>query len=112
IAKHCSYSGAPNTSIKPGSGNWDDPSGWYLGVLPNSSQWVMITNSVWKAVAVNPSTPINLPDSMTVGSLTVEGAWDTMNTLLLNYAGTATPLRVLNDFNIGANGHVLVLYSG
>src|SRR5207237_8064850 len=76
-------SGAANSWIKPGSGNWDDPTGWSLGVLPNSSQSVLITNQGWKAVAINPSTPIIFPDSMTVGSLTVEVAWDTMNKLLL-----------------------------
>ncbi len=94
------------------SGNWDQPSSWSLGVLPGSSQSVLITNSGWKAVAINPSTPVNFPDSMTVGSLTIRGAWDTENTLLLNFAGTTTPLHVLNDFNIETNGRSLMLYSG
>src|SRR5688572_8818933 len=87
-------SGGANTWTKPTSGNWEDPSAWSLGVLPNSSQSVLITNSGWKAVAVNSSTPINFPNAMTVDSLTIRGAWDTFNTLLLNYAGTAVPLRV------------------
>ena len=112
LATVSAQSGGANSWIKPASGNWDDPTGWSLGVLPNSSQSVLITNQGWKAVAINPSTPILFPDSMTVDTLTVEGAWDTMNTLLLNYAGTATPLRVLNGLNIGSNGTVLMLYSG
>jgi hypothetical protein len=105
-------SGQTNSWIKPSSGNWDDPSAWSLGVLPTNSQSVLIANSGWKAVAINPATPINFPGSMTVDSLAIRGAWDTMNTLLLNYSGTATPLRVLNDFNIEAEGRVQVLYSG
>src|SRR5947208_9271414 len=82
--------------INPTSGNWDQASSWSLGVLPDSSQSVMITNSGWKAVAINPSTPVNFPNSMTVSNLTVRGAWDTENVLLLNYFGTAVPLTVIN----------------
>src|SRR6266566_1665072 len=79
--------GSMNSWKKSSSGNWDDSSGWSLGVLPSGSESVLITNSGWKAVAINPSTPINFQDSMTVGSLTIRGAWDTVNTLLLNYVG-------------------------
>src|SRR5881227_4064285 len=96
-----------NSWSKPSSGNWDDPSAWSLGVLPSSSQQVLITNSGWKAVAINPATPINFPNSMTVGSLTIRGAWDTMNTLLLNYAGTAVPLTVLNGLEVADSARIL-----
>ena len=102
--------GGTNSWIKPSSGNWDDPSVWSLGVLPNSSQSVLIANSGWKAVAVNQSTPINFPNSMTVNSLTIRGAWDTMNTLLLNYAGVAVPLRINTDLRLETNSS-LVSYS-
>ena len=82
-----------NSWISPESGNWDGPGNWSLGVRPNSSQSVQITNSNWKAVAINPSTPVNFPDSMTVGSLKIRGAADTENVLLLNYFGTDVPHR-------------------
>ena len=68
------------------SGDWDQPSSWSLGVLPNSSQSVQITNSGFKAVAINPSTPVNFPASMTVASLTIRGGTDSENVLLLNFA--------------------------
>src|SRR5205823_1926757 len=84
---------------------------WSLGVLPGSSQSVMITNSGWKAVAINPSTPINFPDSMTVGSLTIRGAFDTKNTLLLNFFGTTVPLTVLNGLTLADSGQILNLNS-
>jgi len=91
--------GLVNSWIKPGSGNWDDASSWSLGVLPGSSQSVMITNSVWKAVAINPSTPINFPGSMSVSNLTIRGATNTFNTLFLNSVGTGSPLVVGVDSN-------------
>jgi hypothetical protein len=99
-----------NSWIKPSSGNWDDASAWSLGVLPNSSQSVLIANSGWKAVAINSSTPVNFPNSMTVDSLTIRGAWDTMNTLLLNYVGLAVPLRIDTDLRLDTNSS-LVSYS-
>jgi len=102
-----------NSWTKPTSGDWDDPSAWSLEVPPSSSQSVLIANSGWKAVAINPSTPVNFPDSMTVRNLTIRTAFGgATNTLLLNYAGTTTPLRVLNNLNVETNGRVLMLYSG
>ncbi|EEF59592.1 hypothetical protein Cflav_PD2499 [Pedosphaera parvula Ellin514] len=94
------------------SGNWDQPSSWSLGVLPNSSQSIMITNSGWKAVAINPSTPANFPDSMTIDSLAIVGAWDTENTLLLNYFGTDVPLTVLNGLTLQDGAQILNFNSG
>jgi hypothetical protein len=96
-----------NSWIKPGSGNWDDASAWSLGIRPTNTQSVLITNSGWKAVAINPSTPINFPDSMTVQSLNIRGALDTENTLLLNYAGTEVPLSVLNGLAVADEGRIV-----
>lgn len=101
-----------NSWITPESGNWDTPGNWSLGVLPNSSQSVQITNSNWKAVAINPSTPVNFPDSMTVTNLTIRGASDTENVLLLNYAGTDVPLTVLNGLTVQDNAQIVNLQSG
>src|SRR2546421_1118912 len=107
-----SVSAQVNSWINPTSGNWDQSASWSLGVLPNSSQSVMITNSGWKAVAINPSTPVNYPASMTVSNLTVRGAWDTENVLLLNYFGTAAPLTVLNGLTLQDDGRIVNFNSG
>jgi len=107
-----SVSAQVNSWINPMSGNWDQASSWSLDALPGSSQSVMITNSLWKAVAINPSTPINFPDSMTVSSLTIRGASDTENTLLLNYFGTAVPLTVLNGVTLQDGAQILNFNSG
>jgi hypothetical protein len=104
--------GSVNSWITPGSGNWDQPTNWSLGVLPDSSQAIMITNSVWKAVAINPSTPTNFPNSMTVSNLTIRGATNTENTLLLNYVGTAVPLTVLNGLTLQDGAQILNFNSG
>src|SRR2546421_9733440 len=107
-----SVSAQVNSWINPTSGNWDQTASWSLGVLPSSSQSIMITNSRWKAVAINPSTPVNFPDSMTISNLTIRGAWDTKNTLLLNYAGTAVPLTVLNGVTLQDDGRLVNFNSG
>src|ERR1043165_6635008 len=83
-----SVSAPVNSWISPTSGDWDQASSWSLGVLPDSSQSILLTNAGWKTVAINPSTPVDFPGSMTVSDLTVRGAGNTRNTLLLNGAGT------------------------
>jgi hypothetical protein len=101
-----------NNWISLVSGNWDVATNWSAG-LPNSNQFeVRITNLSSKAVAIQPGTPINSSNTMTVRNLRVGGVPPGTNLLLLNYSGTAIPLRVLHDFNIEPNGRVLMLYSG
>src|ERR1041384_822788 len=73
----CASTSAQVNSWIAGSGSWDQALNWSLGVLPDSSQSVMITNSGWKAVTINSSTPINFPSSMTVDNLTVGGPTNT-----------------------------------
>jgi hypothetical protein len=107
-----SSSGPVNSWINPGSGNWDDASSWSLGVLPNGSQSVLIANTNWKAVAINPSTPVNFPDSMTVSNLFIEGSTNTENTLLLNNFGTNIPLTVLNGLLLQDSAQIINFNSG
>jgi len=107
-----SSSGPVNSWINPGSGNWDQSANWSLGVLPNSSQTVLIANTNWKAVAINPSTPVNFPGSMTVSNLFIQGATNTENTLLLNSFGTAVPLTVLNGVTLQDGAQILNFNSG
>jgi hypothetical protein len=107
-----STSGVVNSWINPTSSDWDQASNWSLAVLPSSSQSVMITNSGWKAVAINASTPTNFPDSMTVSNLTIRGATNTENVLLLNYFGTTVPLTVLNGLTLQDDGRIVNFNSG
>src|SRR6266513_2939841 len=51
-------SGAATTNnwIKPASGDWQDQTGWSLGILPAQDQTIMLTNQGWKAIAIGPAT--------------------------------------------------------
>lgn len=93
------------------SANWQDPY-WSLGVLPDSSQTVEIVNPGYKAVGIRSSTVEDPPESLTIGSLMVAGPVNSANTLLLDYAGASTPLRVLNGATVGNNGTIENLHSG
>ena len=108
-------SASPGTDInywdKATSGSWEEPE-WSLGVLPDSLQSVAIVNSGWKAVAINPATVTDFPASLTVNDLTVACFGGGSNTLLLNFFGTAVPLRVLNGMSVRPGGTVLNLSSG
>jgi hypothetical protein len=92
-----------NSWTNPMSAPWEGPY-WSLGQLPTSNQWIMITNDGYKAVGIWPSTPINFPESMTVSNLTISAPAGALSALLLNYSGTATPLRALNGCSISTNG--------
>ena len=98
-----------NSWTNPVSANWEEPY-WSLGILPNSTQMVMITNDGYKAVGIFPSTVLNFPNSLTVSNLTISAPTNAFSTLLLNYSGTATPLRVLNGCTISTNGSLDNLY--
>jgi hypothetical protein len=100
-----------NSWTNPFSASWDQSTNWSTATLPNSSQTVMITNSGFKAVGINPSTPINFSNSMTVGSLTIRGGTDRGSELLLNFFGTAVPLTVLNGLTNADGGRIVNLNS-
>jgi len=101
--------GLTNAWTKATSGNWEEPF-WSLGVLPGPGQSIMITNAGWKAVAVANSTVVNHPASLTVESIDVSSPVDSFNTLLLNYAGLAVPVRIATNLRVETNS-ALVSYS-
>lgn len=100
-----------NDWISPVSGNWGVGANWSAGLPNNSQSEVRIANPNSKAVAIQPDTPLTFPGSMTVQNLRLGGVSPDTNVLLMNFFGTTTPLRVLNNFNIEADGRVLMLYS-
>ena len=56
-----------NTWVKPTSGYWEESTAnWSLGILPNSSQSIYITNAGFKAVAIGANTSQNFPQSMQI----------------------------------------------
>lgn len=92
------------------SGNWEDAN-WSLGVLPGTNQSVVIGNHGWKAVAIGPDTAQNFPQTMIIDSLSLTSpGTDTVNTVLLNYAGFQTPF-VTGPVYVGTNTALVVLQS-
>ena len=89
-------------------GNWHDPS-WSLGILPATNQTVWITNYGWKAVQIGAVTAQSFPQSLNVDSITVSSPTNSFNTLLLNYAGSGTPLT-LKTLTVASNS-ALTMYS-
>ena len=58
--------GAQNSWVLPASGDWHVPANWSLGILPDSSQSVLIDAPGWKAVNISPLTSAYYPGSLTV----------------------------------------------
>ena len=99
-----------NSWTNPASAPWETMY-WSLGVLPDNTQSIMITNAGYKAVGISASTRDNFPNSLTMSNLTVFAPTNAFSTLLLNYLGTNVPLEVLNVCTIGTNGLIENLYS-
>ncbi len=93
-----------NSWTNPASARWDSSTNWSFHTLPASNQTVSIANEGYKAVNIDDATFANFPASVTVSNLFVGAPTNALSTLLLNYAGLNTPLKVLNNCTIGPNG--------
>jgi hypothetical protein len=100
-------SGLVNNWINPNSGKWEDSSSWSLGTPPASNQFVTITDHGFISVNIDGTTISSAPASMTVSNLLVAAPDQTYSTLLMNYFGLGTPLRVLNSCVVSNNSYLL-----
>src|SRR4051812_3725677 len=101
-----------NSWINPASGNWEDSASWSLGAPPGSDQTVLVANHGWKAVAIGANTTANFPQTLSIGSLQITSpGTDTVNTVLMNYAGLQTPLHMAQYLDVGTNTMMVVLQS-
>ena len=91
------------------SGNWQDAS-WSLGTLPATNQTIWVTNYGWKAVQIGADTANNFPQSLNVNAINISSPTNSFNTLLLNYAGGATPLTV-QTITVASNSAVQLFSS-
>jgi hypothetical protein len=96
-----------NSWIKPSSGYWEEASSWSLGVLPDQSQLILLTNAGWKAIAIGANTAQNFPQSMQVQSLRLGGPADSYNVLLMNFSGFERPLQT-GSLVVESNSAVVV----
>lgn len=90
-----------NSWVKSGDGTWEEPASWSLGVLPESSHSVAITNAGFHTVEITSTTALNHPASLTVNDLALA-----QNSLWINSASAEVPLRVKNNFS-SSNATVL-----
>ena len=92
--------GLGNSWTKATSGYWEEPY-WSLGELPSIRHGeTTFGNAGWKALAIGAQTTANYPDSLSISNLYVDAPPDSSNLLLLNWAGLAVPLSIVNDFRI------------
>jgi hypothetical protein len=103
-----SVRGQTNSWTNSVSGNWQDTF-WSLG-LPAANQDVSLTNAGWKALAINPATVQNFADTLALDSVTISSPSNSFNTLLMNFAGTNTPLAV-RSMTVSSNSAVTMFSS-
>jgi hypothetical protein len=99
-----------NSWISPSSGNWEDQASWSLGVPPDATQSVALTNAGWKALAITPNTAQNFPQSMQIQGMEIASPTNSFNSLLLNFSGFDVPLQ-MTSLTIGSNSSVVALAS-
>jgi hypothetical protein len=97
-----------NSWTSPTSGNWEDAS-WSLGAPPGPGQTILFTNAGWKALSIGQNTANNFPQTLTVDSITISSPTNSLNTLLLNFAGVGSPL-VANSITLNTNS-VITMHS-
>jgi len=90
------------------SGNWQDAS-WSLG-LPATNHTLWITNAGWKAVQIGAATAQNYPESLSVNAINISSPTNSFNTLLLNFAGSETPLTV-KTLSVASNSALTMISS-
>jgi hypothetical protein len=92
------------------SSYWEFQTNWSLGVLPNQSQSVYITNPGFKAVAIGPNTAQNFPQSMQIQDLQIASPTNSFNELLMNFSGFQVPLQT-TSLSVYPTSAVVVLSS-
>jgi hypothetical protein len=95
-----------NAWTKPTSGYWEE-SFWSCDRLPGLDQWLIaFTNSGSKTLTIGENTTGNFSNSLAINDLMVDAPDGSANELLLNYAGTNTPLSI-HDLKLGPNGSLV-----
>lgn len=94
-----------NSWIKASDGLWQEQTSWSLGILPDSSQSVAITNDGEKTITINSEAAKDFSASLAVNNITISGT----NTLCLDHIGTNVPLEIINrsPYTSGSSDFVL-----
>ncbi|MBE0546020.1 MAG: hypothetical protein IH623_32235 [Verrucomicrobia bacterium] len=106
----CLEAGAQlNSWTGAGSGYWENPD-WSLGALPGTNQTILFTNAGWKVLEITANTAQNLPQTLSVDSITIASPTNSFNTVWLNHAGFVTPLTA-NSLTVASNSAVVMASS-
>lgn len=105
---------APNTYTNASSGKWEVPTNWSLGA-PGATDSSYITNfslTTPITVTIDGTTSSSFPSTMSVADLTIGSpAGSYTNTLLLDGAGTSTPLHVISNLTVLPGGALTIFNS-
>jgi hypothetical protein len=108
---HNLFAAPTNSFTSPTTAAWESLS-WSLGVRPDISQGaIMVTNYGQKGIILGANARDNFPGTMLISNLTLAGTPLSTNTLLLNFTGTTSPLRVRNSCTVQSNSVLLNLSS-
>lgn len=92
---------AVNNWATTGSGTWDTPGNWSLGTAPSiNDSSDNITTAITKTVTLTNTSG----SALTISNLQVSGFGSFTNTLLVTTSGSGTPLRIISNAFVGANG--------
>jgi hypothetical protein len=100
-----------NSWINSSDGFWQDPTSWSLGLPPDSTQSMLITNAGNKTVFVDSSTASGYSNTMTVSDLILAGQAGSQNLLLVDNIGSNPPLHILNSLIVNPGGALLAINS-
>lgn len=107
IASTTTVAGA-NSWISDSAGYWHEATNWSVGVAPDFTQSVLITNAISKTVTADATTASGFLDSLTINDLTVDGDSGPTNTLWLADLSTNTPLCIHSSGMIGSGGGLVM----
>jgi len=96
-----------NSWINSASGFWQDANSWSLGMPPNTTQSLLVTNAGNRTVFIDSSTSSGYSNTLTVSDVILAGQSSAINTLLINNIGVNPPLHVLNSLIVDPGGALL-----
>jgi T5SS/PEP-CTERM-associated repeat protein len=101
--------GQVNSWTNNAGDKWETGSDWSLGIAPGSGQSIFVTNANIKTVLIDTITSVSFPATMTIADVTVSAPSNSLNTLSLLNAGSATPLNCGQSVTVGAGGAIAVM---
>jgi hypothetical protein len=100
-----------NSWTNSASGYWQDATKWSLGLPPDSTQSMLITNAGGKTVLIDSSTSSGYSNTLTVSDVILAGQTGSTNTLFINNIASNPPLHILNSLIVDPDSSLLMTNS-